>query len=735
MNKTYLALSACLLINGCQLSVNPDEDTSDNNDGGTVVTPSSQPNILLIISDDQGIDASAQYNYTNDKPTTPTLDSLASEGIVFDNAWATPACSTTRAALLTGQYGFHSGISSVPGNLAVGTETIQSLLKSQTETQNYQTGFFGKWHLGTDNDDSRPNQFGIDHYAGNLTNPGDYYNWQLTINGQTTTSTEYHTSKITDLAIDWINNQDQEKPWFTWLAYSAPHSPFHLPPTDLHSRDLSGDSTDIDNNKREYFLAAIEAMDKEIGRLLTSLSAEARANTIVLYIGDNGSPAAVLDKLKLQRGQNKGTLYEGGVNVPFVVSGAGVTRQGERETKLVNSTDLFTTIAEIAGLDLNEKHDSESFKDILSTDTANTRDYSFVNYQSDSTNGYAIRNQDYKLIESTTGTQEFYSLKDETVEITELLATGTLTTEQNQAYQLLDSKLDSILERDSNGGNTDAIDITNATFTNRSETCTSYVNNYISDVLDINESLSHQGDLKITQVGDKCVFNTNAIPNHNFNDGDSSFPNQVSAQSDQFQVTTTPSFAAQTTALSLQTDNALLLNGVKVDLLAAGCFGIGNGKVGCNDMSTPWRYDPMHAANGFRVDTHNAHAQPDGTYHYHGTPNAFYDQTEAVESPVIGFAADGFPIFGPFFKDSSGVVRKAVSSYMTKAGTRPSGDGEPGGSYDGTFRDDYEYVQGLGDLDECNGMTQNGVYGYYITDNYPYVLACFKGTPDSSFDK
>jgi hypothetical protein len=68
-------------------------------------------------------------------------------------------------------------------------------------------------------------------------------------------------------------------------------------------------------------------------------------------------------------------------------------------------------------------------------------------------------------------------------------------------------------------------------------------------------------------------------------------------------------------------------------------------------------------------------------------------------------------------------------------GARPTTAGSPGGSYNGTFRDDFEYIEGLGDLDACNGMTINGVYGYYITDDYPYILGCFSGTPDPSFNK
>ena len=195
-----------------------------------------------------------------------------------------------------------------------------------------------------------------------------------------------------------------------------------------------------------------------------------------------------------------------------------------------------------------------------------------------------------------------------------------------------------------------------------------------------------------------------------------------------------PVAAASPTALSLNYDNGVLLNGVKVDLLAAGCFGVGDGRIGCNDDSQPWRFDPMFAANGFRVDQHNAHSQPDGSYHYHGDPLALFDRSGTVVSPVIGFAADGFPIFGSYIRDGSS-VRAAVSSYQLKVGNRPSDNGQPGGVYDGSYRDDYEFVAGSGDLDQCNGMTVNGSYGYYVTAGFPYVMACFTGTVDESFRK
>ena len=173
-------------------------------------------------------------------------------------------------------------------------------------------------------------------------------------------------------------------------------------------------------------------------------------------------------------------------------------------------------------------------------------------------------------------------------------------------------------------------------------------------------------------------------------------------------------------------------NGVVVDLLAAGCFGVGDGKIGCNDLSSAWRYDPMSPSANFGTDVHNAHTQPDGRYHYHGDPLAMYGESSEV-SPVIGFAADGFPIYGPYF-DDGGTIREARSGFSLKIGSRPSGASDPGGDYDGTFVDDYEYT-GAGDLDECNGMTIDGQYGYYVTRTYPWVLACLKGAPDASFDK
>ena len=301
-----------------------------------------------------------------------------------------------------------------------------------------------------------------------------------------------------------------------------------------------------------------------------------------------------------------------------------------------------------------------------------------------------------------------------------------------------------------NQNDSPSTDITNSVFTNRSANCTDYANSFTSSVTDVNNNKPFNGSLTISISDGECLFKTNQIPNHDFNDENAKFANDVAEVSHTFKITGTPAMAESTTEISLSYDNAIFINGAKLDLLAAACFNVGNGKIGCGDDKASdkyWRYDPMHPGNNFGTDSHNAHAQPDGTYHYHGDPKAMYELDSTTNpSPLIGFAADGFPIYGPYFNDN-GTVRKATPCYIlknnggarSKLSSEPNSD-FPGGNYDGTYIQDYEYssannLAGTCDLDECNGMTIDGIYGYYVTDSYPWVLKCFKGTPNQSFKK
>lgn len=290
------------------------------------------------------------------------------------------------------------------------------------------------------------------------------------------------------------------------------------------------------------------------------------------------------------------------------------------------------------------------------------------------------------------------------------------------------------------GGNDDFKDVI---LTMRSTDCSDYVGTFTSQVQDIKLATDYEGSVEISAAADLCTLVSNSIPNHDFNDASARFATPVSEIAQELQLTRSPTAAASPTALNQGSYDAVMLNGVVLDILSAGCYNPddpmadanGNVAIGCR-ATDPWLLDPLGTEGGFGTDAHNAHTQPNGLYHYHGDPMALFDDSPGADgSPVIGFASDGFPIYGSYFKDpSSGNVRKALSGYVLKSGSRPSTTGNPGGTYDGTYNDDYEFTD-AGDLDECNGMTVDGQYGYYVTDSYPWVIRCLTGTPHTSFRK
>lgn len=377
------------------------------------------PNILLVIADDMGLDATPGYAIGDQKPNMPYLTSMIESGLRFTNMWSAPLCTPTRSTILTGKYGFRTNVLQVGDELSISEMSIHRYLSESNLS--YEQALIGKWHLS--NDPNHPNNIGIDYYAGSLGGGlRSYSNWSLTINGETTTSRNYNTTALTDLAIDWVS--DQTEPWFLWLAYNAPHTPFHLPPSNLHFQgDLPSDEASIDQNPLPYYLAMIEAMDTEMGRLLESLPADVRENTVVIFIGDNGTPNQVAQEYRSNR--VKGTLYQGGINVPMIVSGKGVTRSNETEDALLNTTDLFATIAEIAGSADSEIHDSRSFKSLLSSTGSMEREYVFSQIGTgQSSVEETIRDNQYKYIVFDNGTEALYDLLGNSLENPNLLNTN-----------------------------------------------------------------------------------------------------------------------------------------------------------------------------------------------------------------------------------------------------------------------------------------------------------------------
>ncbi len=287
----------------------------------------------------------------------------------------------------------------------------------------------------------------------------------------------------------------------------------------------------------------------------------------------------------------------------------------------------------------------------------------------------------------------------------------------------------------------DKKDITNIILTERSPDCGTYALAYTSEVTALQQQKAFDGALIVSAEDDSCTLTSNGIPNHDFGGGsERPFATPVAAIGATFNIPRKPKAASVPTPLSHRTFDAVLLNGVVVDILSAGCYDPngrrpnrdGNVLAGCRD-TVDWLIDPMSPLAPFAEDDHHGHPQPDGRYHYHGNPMALFDDNPTPDgSPLIGFAADGFPIYGPYIKDETGKVRKVTSGYSLKEGNRPTGDGNPGGSYDGLYRADWEFT-GNGDLDACNGMTHNGTYAYYVIDTFPWMIACHTGTPDSSF--
>ncbi|MEM7443353.1 MAG: YHYH protein [Pseudomonadota bacterium] len=289
----------------------------------------------------------------------------------------------------------------------------------------------------------------------------------------------------------------------------------------------------------------------------------------------------------------------------------------------------------------------------------------------------------------------------------------------------------------------DRVDITGAILTDMSPDCADYALSYTSEVSDLQQGRAFDGAVIVMADDASCTIRSNSIPNHDFGGGsDRNFATPVAEIGSSFTISRRPEVAASPSVLTHGRFDAILLNGVVVHILSAGCYDPNgrrpdrNGNVlsGC-PHDDPWLIDPMSPFAPFAEDDHHGHTQPDGRYHYHGNPMALFDNEPGTDgSPLIGYAADGFPIYGSFFRDESGVVRQAVSGYELRSGERPGGDGNPSGPYNGLYRADYEFT-GAGDLDACNGMTVNGVYGYYVTNSYPWVIACLTGTPDPSFSR
>ena len=237
------------------------------------------------------------------------------------------------------------------------------------------------------------------------------------------------------------------------------------------------------------------------------------------------------------------------------------------------------------------------------------------------------------------------------------------------------------------------------------------------------------------------TLTANGIPDHEtgtFPNPDC--PNTIRAGSVSASMTLAPALTGQAGSRAMIVGYAF--NGVKFDPSTAGTCSVANGQTSCSLIGNTgnWNIEALGQSSfHFGVDDSNAHVQPTGDYHYHGMPTRFIDGLGKGRSmTLVGFAIDGFPIYAKYGysdpTDASSGIKEVSSSWRVKSS--PDANRPPVDTYPlGAFAQDYEYVAGLGDLDECNGRTgvtpefPCGIYHYYITDTYPYIQRCLKGTP------
>lgn len=704
-----------------------------------LLSQDSKPNILLVLADDMGIDMLSGYELGTELPQTPNIDSLRANGLTYTNAWSTPQCSPTRAGILSGKYGIKTGVFSPPANLDLEHTSIFNQIAESTGRA-YKTAVIGKWHVSNPVENDHPLQHGADYFEGFLRGGiDDYYNWTKFRNGIEEVVTEYTTSHLTSSALDWIQNQNQ--PWFLWLAHATPHTPFHIPPDGLFEIE------DTSNNLGKY-IAAIEALDYELGRLLSGMDEQTKQNTLVVFIGDNGTPRQVIQYFQDDHG--KATLYEGGMRIPLILSGLGVLRKAEIEEGLVHTTDLYATILEVVGVQLpGGIHNSYSFKPSLQCSNTIVKNYNYSDHET----GYAIRNEQYKLLKFSDGSEEFYDISADLKEENNLI--NTLTPDQEEVKIDLESEANAIREGWS---------------------CRDGIQNGTEQYIDACESACATEDLvSTTNIGccdepdfpsvfyefldeDKRVIYTNDYPNHSFCYN----PNQIPTQTYyQFEIEKEPQITGEITPMTRENGRparyfGVAKNGVIMAPAPALPFVFENPNTG--EYNWDWVFEPTNnQGNGMglvSLDCASAHTGPQG-YHYHGDmfeyieteyPGASTTETPPSKPIHIGWASDGFPILYRFGPDENGNQKELQASFQLKTGNRP-GDGitAPCGVYNGKYTADYEYICGRGDLDECNGVqrsviinTNSGAqefnYFYVITSEFPQIPRCLVGNVSIDFE-
>ncbi len=419
------------------------------------------PNIVFILVDDMGWRDLQCFGSTFYE--TPNIDRLASEGMVFTNAYAAaPVCSPTRAILLTGQYPARIGLTNFlpmgPGAHPVKGRVIDAPYTPQLPLEKvnlarvlsaggYQTWHVGKWHLGDAAYFPDKQGFDVNIAGAHLGQPGTgfFSPW-----GIPTLPDGKPGDYLTDEAVHLIRERDPKRPYFLNFWHYAVHTPIQAPPElvakyEEKARKLgldkidsleSGEPMPVSNKKQPRvvrrtiqahatYAAMVENLDTNIGRLLAAID----GNTLVVFTSDNGGllTAAGSPTTNAPLLNGKGWLYEGGTRVPLIARWPGRVKPGTRSDVVVTSPDFYPTFLAAAGVTVPSEQpvDGVNLLPVLEGKTDFVRGPVFWHYphygNQGGTPGSAVRDGDWKLIEFfEDGRLELYNLPDDIGENTDL---------------------------------------------------------------------------------------------------------------------------------------------------------------------------------------------------------------------------------------------------------------------------------------------------------------------------
>lgn len=419
-----------------------------------------QPNIIFILADDLGRnDLSCYGNQFNE---TPNIDNLAKSGVKFNQAYAAcPVCSPTRASILTGKYPARLQLTNFVGGdrtdpkspvlpahwkqfLGAEETTIAEILKNA----GYATGMVGKWHLGNKDVEAPWNQ-GFDYSRVIGKNGLDYYNYSIFLDSYkkefTDNGTAYMTDKLTDYGVEFIK-ANKEKPFFLYMAYSAPH--VLLVPRADKLRKYFIKYPKFERKYNPNYAAVIESLDDGVGNIMKTLKEQGLLeNTLVVFTSDNG--ALGLDELGPAPTVNdplrkwKGHIYEGGTAIPSIVSWPGKVMPGSISERYFSTIDYLPTLAKVAGVtQLPNNIDGQSILPELLNPSKNLIQTNpiFWHYPHFSNQlgrpAGSVRVGDFKLVENyENGKLELYNLKNDIGETTNL--SSKMKSKTLQLHQLL----------------------------------------------------------------------------------------------------------------------------------------------------------------------------------------------------------------------------------------------------------------------------------------------------------